>query len=186
MCFCSALTEPFVDARDAQASAEAARKAAGQVRGRPLYRTQFTSPSRELHPSFPYVDGGMRQRAANELDFFASVHAPGVARESEAAAAAVKQQQAWASRVVVSEPFVRHVPRDKSPADRLTSLLKGQPRKLGLRVVHEAVLPSGAHIEPSFAPRLGALNPPLSGLTAAMLGCGARCYDPACACAGGR
>src|SRR5262249_26256429 len=105
--------------RDLRSRAEAARKREGQVPGRPLYNPQTLSPTRSVsRTTFPYVDGDLRPVA--EAEFTASVHRGGDDAEDERASALAREEAAWASKVVVREPFRYHHPRDSTRLDRIT------------------------------------------------------------------
>jgi hypothetical protein len=103
-------------------------------------------PSRTV--LFGYVDGhGVR----DDLGFYRSVHLPadGEGLTGEAEAARRRELEEWTARLVVDNArFVPHFSRGIESTDKYGDTLDGEVKKVALRIVHNAKLPSGRATSP--------------------------------------
>ena len=115
---------------------------------------------------FGYVDGhGVR----DDLGFYRSVHLPadGSGLAAEAEAARRRELEDWTSKLVVDNVrFVPHFTRGMAQTDKCADTLDGEVRKVALRIVHNAKLPSGrATSPPRAAPVSAFIDDPYSNPT---------------------
>ncbi len=100
----------------------------------------------------PRLFGGYNQDGTqqNDKDFYRSVHMGGDGVEAELEEAAKRAKQEWLDAVIVDsihyQPHYGEKGSKPSQLGKLEDILANPPRKLGLKVVHRAKLPSGKRV----------------------------------------
>ena len=121
----------------------------------------FSTPSRlenckdfedfDCVPSKEYaVFGGYNKDGSRNPSFFKSVHLVGNEVHEEMEARKRKELEEWRRKVVVDNlrflPYSGTTAEKPSQLDKLKGILRGRPKKRGLKVVARAKLPSGKKI----------------------------------------